>query len=421
MSIPPSKKHNRYITQSIGEIIYLENDKFLMKLQKKPLVDAERTLKKLIREDPDNWRFYLYHTIILNKYKIPLKAITSHIKKALRKNKSDNNGKVLTLNIYSILLKESDNLAKAESRLETALTIDADEKYKIITLNLYAITLIEQEKYKEAEEKFKKALEYNPNDALINYNYSILLTYELNKKEEAVSYLEIAFENSKSTPYKRQINGEYKKGNQKKNEINRKELHHKYYEAVALIYRKEKDIKSAVSLLEDFLIEFPKHIKGLKEIINLYEFYKKDYTSAEKYFQILLELQSNDINIHLNWLRHLIRSKQFEKALKECQRLLIDNPDVSELHNCLGNIAKVEENWEEAKEHYDKAFELTKLVNLKAKYLNNIALLILDQPYPEKFDKAIQLCEKATRMNRNFKWAEDTKQKLLEAKKRIEE
>jgi len=421
MPIPSSKKHNKYITQSIGEIIYQEKDKFLMKLQKKPLVDAERTLKKLIREEPDNWRLYLYHTIILNKYKIPLKAIISHIKKALRKNKKDNNGKILTLNIYSILLKESDNIAKAISRLETALTIDADEKYKIITLNLYAIFLIEEEKYKEAEEKFKKALEYNPNDALINYNYSILLSYELNKKDEAAAYLEIAFENSQYTHYKRQINGEYKRGNQKKNEKNIKELQHKYYEAVALIYRKEKDVETAIRLLEEFLEEFPQHIKGLREIINLFEFYKRDYSSADKYFQKLLELQPDNINIQLDWLRHLIRSEQFERALKECQKLLENNPNESELHNCLGNIAKVEEKWEEANEYYYKAFELAKFTQLKSKYLNNIALLILDQPYPEKFDKAIELCEKAIKINRSFKWAEDTKQRLIEAKKRMEE
>jgi tetratricopeptide (TPR) repeat protein len=140
----------------------------------------------------------------------------------------------------------------------------------------------------------------------------------------------------------------------------------------------------------------------------------KDYFKAEFLLKKAVDLCPSNSNARFRWIQALIQIQNLDIALTESRKLVQINESNSEYHNQLANILKEFKKWEEVEEEYRQSLKLSVNNKAKAKYLNNIALLILEKNETTRFDEAIALCEKAIKLNPRFKWTEDTKKKLIQ-------
>ena len=147
----------------------------------------------------------------------------------------------------------------------------------------------------------------------------------------------------------------------------------------------------------------------------------KDYSKAEFLLKKAVNLCPSNSNARFRWIQTLIQIQNLDIALAESRKLVQLNESNSEYHNQLANILKKFEKWEEAEEEYRQSLKLSINNKTKTKYLNNIALLILENNEITRFDEAIVICEKAIKLNSRFKWTRETKEKLIKIKRENKE
>ncbi len=256
---------------------------------------------------------------------------------------------------------ENRNYPEAIKQFEASLAIDQDERYKAFALQLYGTCLMEQHQYPEANAKFEEALRIDTD----NYHKAVTLQVYAERLREQ---------------------GRHSDAEQK------------YQQSLAIDSDSEH---RAITL-------------------NAYAYFlineSHDYAGAEHLLSRELLNYPPNHSLRFTWLLALVKMGKVNTATTECEKLVQSSPRNPELHNQRANIMKEMQRWKDAEQAYRNALQLTKRNWERAKYLTNVAKLILEMGALDRYDEAIALCDEAHRISPRFRWSLKAKEELLKDK-----
>jgi tetratricopeptide (TPR) repeat protein len=171
-----------------------------------------------------------------------------------------------------------------------------------------------------------------------------------------------------------------------------------------LIKLTKSDPQSAINhFFENYQYDFLEYFDN-KFITSFFEYF--DYIAfIQKYFSTIINTNDNIIFHYAVTLEKQHTEKDRDLALSLLKNIKDKN---SNYYNILANLYR-DISTEKAIELYKEAAKLEAQEKNKAKYYHNIASLIYEQNLIDKFETAIEYCNKALECNKNF----DYSKKLL--------
>ena len=292
--------------------------------------------------------------------------------------------KAITLQAYGVSLKEQGDYAGAVAKFEASLACDPDARQKAITLQAYGVSLKEQGDYAGAVAKFEAALKLahqRRQRARICNQLGQILDRLPERRQEAEAYFTQALKLDDRNSYT-------------------------YCWYLALLLRDGRTGEAQALYNRASRRCSPRDLTFVKRA------YERERRKCSR--PLTQKPVKKNFSSRLVRLQGLIRQQHFEAADRLVRTLLHDAPESSEIHNQQGNLFKEQQLWEKAEQAYRMALRYANTKKQRAKYLNNLALLVLAMEATERYQEAVELCQEAETVCPEFPWAAKTRELLLQ-------
>jgi len=343
--------------------------------------EARKELLKSIKFYPE----YAYYHDLSGRISTLLEQYDEAERSFQKAIELDTNNIDYLLNYAGLLSQERfKNYKKCKEILLTALEKDPTNPEVYYYIAEFEVLL---KNYKEAEKNFIKALELNPGYTIAKRNYAKNLAFNLNRPQEAVSYLYEAIKEDSTDYYSHFILGNIFIATELKNI--EKALNHflkskdlqsdppaDIFFVLGNIYYEKNDLKTAESYYMKALDLDSSNIEIYSKIIQLY----RDLEKREKvkfYLEKAYLLDSSDRNINFNYgifYASFENHKYYneKKAIEHFEKALISNPADEITLQYLGTLCYVNAKYTKAKNYFLRLIKINP-ENFEANY--NLGLI----------------------------------------------
>ncbi len=350
-------------TVGVNENISLRKVKLYKQLKK--WNDAEAELKKLIKEEPTEARYYTYLAELYQEEGQPQKAMSTY--NEILKTEPDNPYIHLALADYYRQQKLDDQFFTEIKIAFKSPDLDIDNKIKIL-ISYYTITDEKNKYLDQAYELCKLLVDSNPNEPKAHSVYADFLIRDKKLKEARNEFLKVLeFDKSKYAVWEYLLSCETDLNENDSLAVHSAEAMDLFpnqpipYFFNGVAYMRLKQYEKAVKPFKEgkqFLYEdIPVQIKfntNLAEVyINL-----KEYEKAYKEFDEAIQLDPDDAGLLNNYAYYLsLRKQNLSKAEKLSKRSLEISPNSVSYLDTYGWILFQQDKFEDAKMYFEKAMD----------------------------------------------------------------
>lgn len=351
--------------QSIGVNENISLRKIKLYKQLKKWNEAEAELKKLIKEDSKEVRYFSYLAELYQEQGQFQKAMDTY--KEVLKTDSTNPYIHLALADYYRQQKKDDEFFKELKVAFISPDLDIDNKVKIL-VSYYTITEQQSKYLNQAYELCKLLVDSNPNEPKAHSVYADFLYRDKKVKEARMELLKVLdFDKSKFAIWNQLLKCE--------SDLNENDSLIKHsaeamdlfpnqpipYFLNGVAYMRLKQYQKAIAPLKagkQFVYE---DIRLLEQFYaNLAEVYNnlKEYDKSDKEFEEAIQLDPDNSYILNNYAYYLsLRKEKLDKAEKLSKHSLEISPTSVSYLDTYGWILFQQEKYEEAKKYFEKAID----------------------------------------------------------------